>query len=51
MVRNFINYMRESLAKWPKVLLTLTTAVIFYFNQLLTALLECLALGAVLSLY
>jgi riboflavin transporter FmnP len=51
MVRNFISYMNENWMKWPKIFLTLVTAIIFYFNQSLASLLFCLALGAIVSLY
>jgi chromate transport protein ChrA len=51
MVRNFVQFMSDSWQKWPKIALTLVTAGIFYFNQSIGALIGCLALGAVVSLY
>lgn len=51
MVRNIVSYMTENWSKWPKILLTLVTSIIFFFNQSLVALLGCLALGAIVSLY
>lgn len=37
--------------KWPKLLLTIITATIFYNNQSIISLLFCIALGAIVSLY
>lgn len=51
MVRNIASYVTDNWSKWPKILLTLVTSIIFFFNQSLVALLGCLALGAIVSLY
>lgn len=51
MVRNIVSYTRDNWSKWPKMLLTLVTSIIFFFNQSLAALLGSLALGAIVSLY
>lgn len=51
MMRNFFSYVQENHSKWPKLLLTTVTAVIFYCNQSIGALLFCLALGGIVSLY
>lgn len=51
MVRSSISHITETWPKWPKLLLTGITAVIFYCNQSLATLLGCLALGAIVSLY
>lgn len=51
MVRTVANYVGDNRGSWPKLLMTLVSAVIFFNNQTLVSLLLCLALGAIVSLY
>ena len=51
MMRSLIKFTIKNVYKWPKILLMLLTATIFFYDQSIFSLLMCLALGAVISLY
>lgn len=51
MVRNFITYFSQTLWNWPKMLLVLLSAAVFYSYQTIAAITFCLCLSAAISLY
>ena len=51
MMRSLIKFSVKNVYKWPKILIMLMSATIFVFDQSIFAVLFCLGLGAIVSLY